>query len=58
MRIGIGSENPAKIEAVRPFIMYFKDAKLVSYSSDSLVSAQPFRMKKQRKVPLTAQKIV
>lgn len=42
MKIGIGSENPAKIEAVRPFLTYFKNAELVSYSSDSLVSAQPF----------------
>lgn len=42
MKIGIGSSNPAKIKAADPFLAYFKEAELLSYSSDSLVSAQPF----------------
>ncbi|MBN3556476.1 DUF84 family protein [Fictibacillus nanhaiensis] len=42
MIIGIGSHNPAKIKAAQPFSKYFEEAELVSYSSDSLVSAQPF----------------
>lgn len=42
MKIGIGSANPAKIKAAQPFIAYFDESELVSYSSDSLVSAQPF----------------
>lgn len=42
MKIGIGSSNPAKIKAADPFLAYFKEAELLSYSSNSLVSAQPF----------------
>jgi inosine/xanthosine triphosphatase len=42
MKIGMGSSNPAKIKAADPFLAYFKEADLLSYSSDSLVSAQPF----------------
>ncbi|GGB47936.1 DUF84 family protein [Fictibacillus barbaricus] len=42
MKIGMGSSNPAKIKAADPFLAYFKEAELLSYSSDSLVSAQPF----------------
>lgn len=42
MKIGMGSSNPAKIKAADPFLAYFKEAELLSFSSDSLVSAQPF----------------
>lgn len=42
MKIGMGSSNPAKIKAADPFLAYFKEAELLSYSSNSLVSAQPF----------------
>jgi inosine/xanthosine triphosphatase len=42
MRIGIGSNNPAKIKAAEPFLNYFKGAQLTIYPSPSLVSDQPF----------------
>ncbi|WNB93105.1 DUF84 family protein [Bacillus sp. NEB1478] len=42
MKIGIGSKNPAKINAAHPFLEYFKNAELVSYNAASLVSEQPF----------------
>jgi inosine/xanthosine triphosphatase len=42
MKIGIGSSNPAKIKAADAFINYFDNAELAVFSSDSLVSSQPF----------------
>lgn len=42
MKIGIGSSNPAKIKAADAFINYFENAELAVFSSDSLVSSQPF----------------
>jgi inosine/xanthosine triphosphatase len=42
MKIGIGSSNPAKIKAADAFLNYFENGELAVFSSDSLVSAQPF----------------
>jgi inosine/xanthosine triphosphatase len=48
MKIGIGSLNPAKIKAADPFLDYFEEAELISYKTDSLVSAQPFTDKETK----------
>lgn len=42
MKIGIGSNNPAKIKAADPFLEYFKQSQLEVFKSASLVSDQPF----------------
>ncbi|MCM3717981.1 DUF84 family protein [Fictibacillus phosphorivorans] len=42
MKIGIGSSNPAKIKAADAFLHHFEQAELSVFSSNSLVSSQPF----------------